>query len=275
MLIDVLVLIACGVLGGVLAGLIGIGGGLVYILALDIFLAKIGVPTDEIHQFTIANSILAVFFASASSVFKLYKSGDFYPKQIFLVAIGSIISSVLVLRFFVNTTYYSKTTFGYVVLLILGYMLFRVFKKTTSDEKDLELEKAPKNMFVLGGIGGGVIASLSGMGGGVVMIPVFHTMIGIDIKTARSISLGVIAVTSFFMSINNLLEKGEAQIANQFQWGYIIPIITIPLVAGVLVGGPLGVGLSKKLSGKVISSIYAVFLFLFISKKILELVEWL
>lgn len=275
MVVEITILVVCGLIGGIQAGLLGVGGGLIYILILEVFLNQLGIPSAEIHQFVIANSILAVFFGTLSSSVKLYRNGEFYLNQVLLVSIGSISASLFVLHFYVNTEAYNKLYFDYLILALLGYMLFRVFKKVLSVTKSISLEEASKNKFVLGGVAGGVIASLSGLGGGVIMVPVFNTMIGVDMKTARSISLGVITITAFFMSLNNVFESAQYQLTDITQLGYILPSITLPMVAGVLVGGPLGVSLSKKMSDKTVSIIYAVFLLLFIIKKIVDLAGWL
>ena len=272
---EIAILVVCGLIGGVQAGLLGVGGGLIYILILEIFLEQLGIPAAEIHQFVIANSILAVFFGTLSSSIKLYRNGEFYIRKVILVSLGSITASLLVLHFFVNTSVYNKLYFDYLILILLGYMLFRVFKKVMAVTKSISLEDASKNKLLLGGVAGGAIASLSGLGGGVIMVPIFNTMIGVDMKTARSVSLGVITITAFFMSINNVFEAEQYQVMAITQWGYILPTITLPMVGGVLVGGPLGVGLAKKMSDKTVSIIYAVFLLLFIIKKSLDLIGWL
>ena len=72
MVLEIAILVVCGLIGGIQAGLLGVGGGLIYILILEIFLDQLGIPTTEIHQFVIANSILAVFFGTLSSSIKLY-----------------------------------------------------------------------------------------------------------------------------------------------------------------------------------------------------------
>lgn len=271
MLVSLLILSVVGILGGILAGMLGIGGGIVYILALEFYLPQVGVLPHEVHQFVIANSLFAVFFASISSCYKLIQLKTFYVKQTIIVASGGILASFLTLRLFVNTPYYSKTQFDLVVLIILSYMLFRVIKKVSSKELDTSLNEVPKRGFILSGIAGSIIASLSGMGGGVVMIPIFTTVLKIDIKTARSISLGVITITAGFMSINNLLQIPETALIEATQFGYIIPQITFPIIGGVLLGGQLGVSLSKNMKASTVSIIYGIFLSCYIIIKTIEL----
>lgn len=270
MTIELLTLIFIGLIGGTLAGLIGIGGGIIYILALEIYLTKTGVLATELHQFIIANSMFAIFFASISSSYRLYKLKEFYTKTVLLVATGGTIGSLLLLHFFVNTPYYSLHHFNILVLGILSYMLFRVIRKVSKKEDNIPLKEVSKRGFLLGGLGGGIIAALSGLGGGVIMIPVFNTYLKLDIKTSRSISLGVISITSFLMTINNLFQTPLTQLTNSFQLGYLIPEVTFPIIIGVLIGGQMGVIISKKMSGRTISIIYGVFLLGYITKKVVE-----
>ena len=75
-------LLLTGLLGGFLAGLVGIGGGLIYIFALVPLLAELAVPLRLVPSLTVANSILAVFFASTAASITLIKSKDFYFKDV-------------------------------------------------------------------------------------------------------------------------------------------------------------------------------------------------
>ncbi len=64
-----LYLLLGGLIGGFSAGLIGIGGGTIYIFIIPLALDAINFPPDLIAPFTIANSFFAMFFASLSIVF--------------------------------------------------------------------------------------------------------------------------------------------------------------------------------------------------------------
>ena len=78
-------------------------------------------------------------------------------------------------------------------------------RKLERDKKELEEIKKP--FFLLAGVGGGMIASLSGLGGGVLMMPIFTSFLKIDIKKAKAVSLGVITLTALIVTIFNLFEQ--------------------------------------------------------------------
>lgn len=260
-----LFLIIAGLAGGVLAGMLGIGGGLVYVFVLEMILPQFGVSEDVLLATVLANSMFCVFFAALSSNIALYRQKEFYLKPVLLTGISAVVTSLLVLHFFVNTGDFDQKYFDILMIFLLIYMLLRVVMKSVSMEADVQLESISKPSFLLTGFGGGLVAALSGLGGGVVMVPVFNGLMKVNIKTARSISLGVIMITSLFMTIKNLLEPNQNI---EYSLGLIVFSVSVILSLGVIVGGPLGVFFSKKLSPKVISGIYIFFLLYYISNKI-------
>ncbi len=183
-------LFLAGIIGGFLAGLIGIGGGVIYIFILEMAFVQMGILDAELAQFTIANSIFAVFFASSSANITFIKLKQFYWRQILLVAVGSIITSLLMLKFVVNTSWFSREKFNIIVILLLLYMLAKTFFDVKKNIQSKELENIHKPYLTISGIAGGMIASLSGLGGGGVMMPLFTSFLKIDIKKAKAISLG-------------------------------------------------------------------------------------
>jgi len=270
-MLEALLLLISGFLGGVLAGLLGIGGGIIFLLILSFILPVLGIADEEFVQYQLANSMVGVFFATLSSSISLIKIKQFYFKQVGLVAIGSVLASYITFQFVVNTSWFTREKFSVVILVILGYMLFRVIKSVAKPNKIVVLEKVSFVKFFLTGLGGGSIAALSGLGGGVIMVPMFYGWFKLDYKVAKSISLGVIAITALMLTIRNLFV--ETQNLEVFHVGYVIPKVAGLLSLGVIRGGYLGVILGQKLSSKTTSVIYAVFLLLFITKKVFEFIN--
>ena len=267
-----LILIISGLLGGFLAGLLGIGGGLIYVFALTSLFGFLGISPELFPELVVANSILSVFFASGAATITLIRNKEFYLREVLFVTIGSVITSIIGLKFIVHTSWYSVEVFNVVIVLILLYMLyrvvFRIIKETENGSfNETSSRKAP---FIVAGSSGGLIAALSGLGGGVVIVPILHTYLRLDMKKTRSISLGVILITSFFMTAYNgfkSIDLGEIH-----HVGLLMPEYTFIIVIGVLVASPIGVKIGSKWSSRRISIIYSVFLVLFLLKKISELV---
>jgi uncharacterized protein len=262
-----LYLFLAGLAGGFIAGLAGIGGGTVYVLIIPITLTYLGVPIEYMAQYTIANSMFAIFFASLSANYSLFKNKNIYPKQVFLIGIPAVIISLFALHYFVNTKYYSLSAFNLTLIVLMIYMLIRTIVNAQQNN-DRSLDELNPVYLVVTGSFAGLLSALSGLGGGVLTVPILNSWMKVNIKKAASISLGVIVLSSFAMTVVNLLENpGFGTPDSQ---GYIIFPIAIALSLGVVIASPLGVKMSVKLSSKIISYIYAAFLGIVIIKKIME-----
>jgi uncharacterized membrane protein YfcA len=263
-------LVLAGIIGGFMAGLVGIGGGIVYVFIIPIALRFMGVPESELAQFTIANSIFAIFFASSSANYTLFKMKNFYPRPVLIIGLFSVVTSLLTLKFIVNTEWYDVKKFNLVVIILLVYML--VFTLRNAKKKfRFPLTKIKIWQYGLIGLGSGIVASVSGLGGGIVIIPMLNTLMKADIKKASSVSSGVIMLTSFVMTIFSMTQTPHSAF-DHYNLGYIVFPVGLTLAAGVIFSSAFGVRTAAKLNPRTISYIYASFLGIVIIKKTVELI---
>ena len=269
MLLTTVCLFIAGLIGGFLAGLVGIGGGLVYIFFIPFALRQTGIPDYEIPQYTIANSIFAILFASAAANYSMFKSQSLFVKEILIIGLTATLSSLIILHYIVNTHWYSMEVFNITIVLLLLYMVYMTVMSANRVMVLKDTEGRNWKMSLVG-IASGSVAALSGLGGGIVVIPVLNALLKIDIKNACSISSGVIMISSFGMTLFNLVAKPLHDYHNH-NVGYIVFPVALALSAGVVISSPMGVKASRKLSSQNISYIYATFLVIVMLKKILEL----
>jgi len=138
----------------------------------------------------------------------------------------------------------------------------------------MSLKEENSNAFAFGVVGiiGGIISSLSGLGGGIVIIPFLSSFLNFDIKKASIISSGVIMVTALVSTVYNLVES-PSQSIETWSLGYIIFPVALSLIFGVILSSASGVFCARKLSSTQITIIYSVFLLVVVLKKSLELYE--
>lgn len=261
-----------GLAGGFLAGLLGIGGGILYILILPVALSAVGVPEYELVQFTIANSLFGTFAASMSGSVSLFRKGEIYLKEVLIVGAVSIVAGLLSLNYIVNTPFYSQRAFNIIVILILGFVLVKTISR--AKREPAYDENMPRKDLILSGSGfaGGLIASLSGLGGGAIIVPILNIGMRMDIKRAKSISLGMIVLSSISMTIFNSFEEPAYNVP-LYNTGYLIWPIALTLSAGVVVASPMGVAVGRRLPSHIISYVFSVFILIVIGLKSYDLIE--
>ena len=261
-----------GLVGGFLSGLLGIGGGILYIIILPIALTGLGVPENELVQYTIANSLFGTLIASLSGTYSLFRQGEFYLKEVLILGVASVLTGLLSLEFIVNTPFYSQRAFNIIVILVLAFIFVKTIMRAKREPAYDENHPRKNLLLAASGSGGGLIASLSGLGGGAIIVPMLNIGMRMDIKMAKSISLGVIVLSSLSMTIFNTFEKPVYDV-NYYNTGYLVWPVMLALSVGVLIGSPFGVVTARRWPAHIISYIFSVFILIVIGLKSYNLIQ--
>ena len=228
-----------GVLGGMLSGLVGVGGGAVFVPGL---LFAGGWKIQE----AVAASLVIIVFSSLSGTIRNARSNDPVNWRVagllsLSVAPSSLIG-VLISR--VSPEVVVEVAFA-TLLLALAYPTARGGGGYDSD-KHIALP-----LVFLVGIFVGTVAGLVGVGGGVVMVPLMVLGMGLTTKQAVSTSLAVIMFT------------GIVGAAGYIATGFRDPqqLLSLPpLIIGSVVGAPIGVRIRDWLPEHVVRIGFGVFM---------------
>ncbi len=110
------------------------------------------------------------------------------------------------------------------------------------------------------GITAGLLGALCGVGGGIVMVPVFVTALGFEQKKAVATSLAAIIIVSVVATLNSSLRKEESLI----DWR----VVAFTAVAAALAAW-FGTDLMYKLSNQHLTRLFGVILLVFGAKMLL------
>ena len=198
MILEPLIILELAVLGvatGFLAGLLGIGGGMLMVPFVTIILTNQNVAPNLAVKMAIATSMATIIFTSLSSIRAHHKRGavrwDIVKRLAPGIVIGSIIGSLGVFALLKGS--YLAIFFG----------LFVSFSAT-----QMFLDKKPKPTRQMPGTGGqlaaggfiGFLSGLVGAGGGFISVP-FMTWCNIPIHNAVATS----AALGFPIALSNVL----------------------------------------------------------------------
>jgi uncharacterized membrane protein YfcA len=254
--LDYVIIFLLGSVGGFLSGFLGVGGGIVYIPILDYYLSKMGLQNDDLVKAILANSLFTIIFSGSVSSYKQYKLGNFYPKEILLTAIPGVVTALVMTMLIKSGTWYNKEIFNVVfacMLLVVALRMLLAKPQTT-----IETTPVKAIGYNLTGFFAGIITAMSGLGGGVVMTPIFTDVMKQDIKKASSISNGVIPVFAIAVGVLNLSSTFHQQVST-WQLGYIVFPVVLPMIAATFVFAPLGVRASQSAPQQLVRAIFATF----------------
>ncbi len=271
---DVFLLIMVGALGGFLSGMLGVGGGVIFVPVIDYILSRAGINEDLAVNIILANSIATIAFTGTISSIKQVRMGNFFPKQILYTSLPGVVTSLGLSYAISQMHFYSKDKFNVFFISMLVLLLVRMFWKNTSAAAgEKEPAQVKTSAYALTGFFTGLVTALSGLGGGIVMIPVFTNFLKLNIKIATSISTGVITVLVFPLIVYYLFTPVTLPVAVAWQTGHLIWSIILPLALGSFFLAPLGVKTSQKTDPAKIKIVFAIFVMAVLARMVVSLIN--
>ena len=186
-------LLLTGLVSGILAGFLGIGGGTLLVPVL----VQFGFPTVE----ATATSSLAILVTSSVGSLQNWRMGFLKIRQVLLLGAPAIVTAFLGTELADSLPEYILLG-GFGLLLLCNIYLVSLKKKVirTAQFREPRMVTGPAISPVaarlITGSVAGLMAGLFGVGGGVILVPLQILLLGEDIKTAVRTSLGVIVITS-------------------------------------------------------------------------------
>jgi uncharacterized protein len=253
-----------GALVGFAAGLLGIGGGLIVVPALVMLLPAFGVvPAEQAILVAIATSLASIIITATSSVIAHHRWGNVpWPIASAMMAgaaVGAWSVGYLAHNISGGTL---QMIFGCAVLLLSLRMLG---SRSAVGKKTLPGKAAIVSMSAL--LGG--IASLLGIGGGALFVPVLNYF-SVDMRRA----IGCAAASGIAIAVFGTLGYVVAgwqhyQFADGFV-GYIYLPALLGIVTTSVFTAPLGAKLTVKLPVLTIKRVFGIFLLLVAAKMMLS-----
>lgn len=250
-------LLLLGLIAGLLAGLFGIGGGILFTPVLFIFFSSAGVANPVV--LTIGTSLFCIFIASSGSSVRHYRQNNFYLVDGLKVGLLGVIGVALG-KLVITSPWYSRQIFVVFFSLLLLFVAFIFFKRGSLKEAQNKRNEQPLKLSeasATGGIGG-FVAALAGIGGGGVMVPLMNLYYHKSFHRAASISSFAIVILSLSGWLQLGFTENTAVTLTAFAWGFVDFGVALPLAFGGLAGGVAGAFFNLKTNRRYLQYAFAL-----------------
>ncbi len=257
-MIEPLLIVQLAILGlftGFLAGLLGIGGGMLMVPFITAIMVAQGVEPGLSVKMAIATSMATIIFTSISSVRSHHKRGAVRWDIVWRLSPGIVLGAGL-------------ASLGVFALLQGRWLAFVFAGFVAFSATQMLLDKKPKPGRTMPGTGGqlaaggsiGFLSGLVGAGGGFVSVP-FMTWCNVAIHNAVATSAALGFPIALANAVGYVIAGQSVQGLPEASWGYVyLPALVVISVASVTMA-PLGVKAAHALPVKPLKRVFAFLLY--------------
>lgn len=245
-----------GSLAGFLAGLLGIGGGII-LVPLFLWAFKVSGFNPEILVHTAFGTSLAIIIPTAfSSTLGHRKRGNVEWHQVGYLALGGVLGALCGAWFAsLLSGDWLKGLFGLMQILV-AVKLFIFHPRLPPVRSD----DVSMGSLVTVGFIGGLFSAFFGVGGGVIAVPLMVIALSFPIHLAVGNSSALIVISSLTGAISYLLHGLHSEMLPQFSVGYVNFLVLLLVAPFTIIMARLGVRIASKTAHDKLVSVFAVLL---------------
>lgn len=255
-MIETLILMLIGALAGIMAGLLGIGGGLIVVPALAFWLPHTGISADVALHAAIATSMASICVTAAASAFAHYRRGGVDWHALTWLTPGLIVGSsggALIVADISRTP---------LTIFVAGFCLLAAWQvaRPRTELANQAAGPLPWRWLASGGLGIGAVSAAVGIGGGSLTVPLLYRL-GAPLRRA----IGTSAAAGFPIALSGTLGYCLAETpAALSRWAIGLVDFKLALAIGSLsiLTAPLGAALAHELPVARLKQAFALWLLL-------------
>ena len=249
--------LALGAVAGVLAGLLGIGGGLVLVAALVWLLPGQGVPAEHAVHAALATALASIVMTALSSARAHHRRGSvLWRTAAWLVPgmlLGGWLGSLLATRVDGSLLRVFIAMYCYIAALQLGLD----WPRARPERAD-----APTGPgYIAAGGFIGALSALVGIGGGSMTVPLLvwrgvRPVLAVGTSSACGVAIALASVAGYAANgpTAGSLPPGS--------WGYVFVPAAVAIALASVITAPLGTKIAHRISGLALRRVFAGFLLL-------------
>jgi len=250
-----------GMFAGTMAGMMGIGGGIIYVPLLMWFMETHQFPAEHIPLFAVSTSLSIIVTSILSGAYKHWKNGNLSLPALPYLVLGGSVAAV------VSSLGLTRLDVGQ-FKLVMGIFFFLVGSKlirgagNQNVEGNTEVQMSSPSRFVVIGLASGGISSFFGVGGGVVTVPLLHFFTKFKMSKAIGTSSGFMIFVTTVSLCSYLYQSASIAVLPPAFLGSIYLSAYLAIIPTAFIFNGVGANLANNVDGAKLKRLFGFFLIL-------------
>ena len=255
LLSDILMLLLCGGIAGFLAGLLGIGGGMILVPFMILVFNHLGFNQEVIVHMAIATGMATILFTTSSAIWAHHKHGSIDWKLVAALSPGMIFGGLIGGSELFEALKTSWLSLFFAIFIVYTSIQMMLNKKPKAG-RDLP---GSMGLFSFGGFAG-ALASLVGAGGAFITVP-FMLWCNVKPHTAMATSSGLGLPIALASTLGYVYGSWGNPNLPEGSIGFVyLPAVACIVVVSIFTA-PLGAKMARKLDVAQLKRVFGVVLF--------------
>jgi uncharacterized membrane protein YfcA len=256
LLSDILMLMLCGSISGFLAGLLGIGGGMILVPFMILVFNHLGFSQEVIVHMAIATGMCTILFTTSSAIWAHHKHGSIDWKLVAALSPGMIFGGLIGGSELFEALKTSWLSLFFAVFIVYTSIQMLLNKKPKAG-RDLP---GALGLFSFGGFAG-ALASLVGAGGAFITVP-FMLWCNVKPHTAMATSSGLGLPVAAAATLGYMYGSwGNPNLPSGSMGFVYLPAVACIVVVSIFTA-PFGAKLARKLDVAQLKRVFGIMLLL-------------
>ncbi len=259
---EVFLFLAVGSLAGLAGGLLGIGGGLIFTPTLFFYFKSTGIPDEYVVPLSIGTGLMCTWVVALSSAIGHYQRDAVHIGTALTCGVAAAFGVWATSVWITTSAWFTAGIFQHVFAVFLVIVAARMIvparsgKSTRARSEESLVVRHPAAVVAGGGIAG-FVASLVGVGGGIVLVPLYTRFFNMNIRLAVGSSSATIVIITL-TAILAFAVQGSGLAISSTALGYVDLKYAAILAVPAAITARFGVALAHRLDRTRLRRIFGI-----------------